>query len=91
MNTQVPQKNFFGKKNSLVIAAVVLPLFLVVIFTGIYFNLSGFFREPPKVEVQPQNNFKRTLHVVTDIRARQLSRLRCGNDERNCQPLADES
>ena len=67
MNTQVPQKNFFGKKNSLVIAAVVLPLFLVVIFTGIYFNLSGFFREPPKVEVQPQNNFKRTLHVVTDI------------------------
>jgi len=67
MNTQAPQKNFFAKKNSLVVAAVALPLILVIIFAGIYFKLSGFFREPPKVDVQPKNNFKKTLHVVTDI------------------------
>ena len=66
MNSQVPQKKFFGKKNSLVMLAVALPIILVIIFIGIYFNLSGIFREPPKVEIQPQNDFKKTLHVVTD-------------------------
>ncbi len=66
MDNQTSQKKFFGKKNSLVTAAIALPIILVMIFAGIYFNLSGFFREPPKVEVQPQNNFKKTLHVVTD-------------------------
>ncbi len=67
MDNQTSQKKFFGKKNSLVTAAIALPIILAVIFAGIYFNLSGFFREPPKVEVQPMNNFKKTLHVVTDI------------------------
>ena len=67
MDNQTSQKKFFGKKNSLVTAAIALPIILAVIFVGIYFNLSGFFREPPKVEVQPLNNFKKTLHVVTDI------------------------
>ncbi len=66
MNTQAPQKKFFGTKNSLVKFAVAFPIILAIIFAGIYFNLSGFFREPPKVEIQPQNNFKKTLHVVTD-------------------------
>ena len=67
MNTQAPQKNFFGTKHNLVKAAITLPIILAIIFAGIYFNLSGFFRELPKVEVTPQNNFKKTLHVVTDI------------------------
>lgn len=67
MDNQTSQKKFFGKKNSLVTAAIVLPIILAVIFAGIYFNLSGFLREPPKVEVQPMNNFKKTLRVVTDI------------------------
>ena len=60
MKTQAP------KKNILVKAAIALPTILAVIFAGIYFNLSGIFREPPKVETQPLNNFKKTLHVVTD-------------------------
>ena len=60
MNTQAPKKNFLVK------AAIALPTILAVIFAGIYFNLSGIFREPPKVEVQPRNDFKKTLHVVTD-------------------------
>ena len=67
MKLQAPPKNFFTKKNSLVIAAVALPIVLAIIFAGIYFNLSGFFREAPVVEVQPMNKFKKTLHVVTDI------------------------
>lgn len=67
MNMQAPQKNFFAKKNSLVAAAIALPIVLAIIFAGIYFNLSGIFREAPKVEVKPLNNFKKTLHVVTDI------------------------
>ena len=61
MKTQAPKKNFLVK------AAIALPIILAIIFAGIYFNLSGMFREPPKVEIQPQNNFKKTLHVVTDI------------------------
>ncbi len=67
MNMQAPQKNFFAKKISLVTAAIALPIVLAIIFAGIYFNLSGIFREAPKVEVKPLNNFKKTLHVVTDI------------------------
>ena len=60
MDTQAP------KKNNLVTAAIVLPIVLIILFAGIYFNLSGIFRAVPKVEVQPLNNFKKTLHVVTD-------------------------
>ena len=55
-----------SKKNNLVKAAIALPIILIIIFAGIYFNLSGIFRDVPKVEVQPFNNFKKTLHVVTD-------------------------
>ena len=60
MNMQAPTKNLLVK------AAIALPIILVIIFAGIYFNLSGIFREPPKVETQPLNNFKKTLYVVTD-------------------------
>ena len=61
MKTQAP------KKNTLVKAAIALPIVLIIIFAGIYFNLSGIFRDVPKVEVQPRNTFKKTLHVVTDV------------------------
>ncbi|MBD3879802.1 MAG: response regulator [Quinella sp. 1Q5] len=61
MKTQAP------KKNTLVKAAIALPIILIIIFAGIYFNLSGIFRDVPKVEVQPRNTFKKTLHVVTDV------------------------
>ena len=60
MNTQAP------KKRTLITAAIALPIILAAMFAGIYFNLSGIFREPPKVEIEPLNNFKKTLHVVTD-------------------------
>ena len=60
MNIQAPQKNFLVK------ATIVLPIILAIIFAGIYFNLSGIFRDVPKVEIKPLNNFKKTLHVVTD-------------------------
>lgn len=66
MNTQA-RKNFFDRKNSLVTAAVALPIILGLVFAGIYVNLSGILRDAPKVEIQPLNNFKKTLHVVTDI------------------------
>ena len=66
MNSQASPKKIFGKKNFLVIAAIALPIILSAIFVVIYLNLAGVFREPPKVEIQPQNNFKKTLHVVTD-------------------------
>ena len=54
------------KKNLLVKAAIALPIILVLVFAGIYLNLSGTFRAAPKVELQPLNTFDRTLHVVTD-------------------------
>ena len=60
MKIQAPQKNFLVK------AAIVLPIILVLVFAGIYVNLSGTFRTAPKVETQPLNKFKKTLHVVTD-------------------------
>ena len=60
MNTQAQKKNF------LVTAAIAVPIILILVFTGIYFNLSGIFRDVPKVEVQPFNNFNKTLYVVTD-------------------------
>ena len=60
MEKQAPKKNFLVK------AAIALPIILALIFAGIYFNLSGIFNAPPKVETQPLNNFKKTLHVVTD-------------------------
>ena len=59
-------KTIAPKKDDLVKAAIALPIILAAIFTGIYFNLSSIFRDVPKVEVQPLNNFKKTLHVVTD-------------------------
>lgn len=55
-----------SKKNNLIKVAVTLPIILVIIFAGIYFNISGVFRDVPKVKIQPQNNFKKTLHVVTN-------------------------
>ena len=66
MKTPAP-KNFFDKKNSLVTVAVAVPIILGTVLTGIYFYLSGAFRDAPTVELQPLNNFKKTLHVVTDI------------------------
>ena len=60
MKTQAP------KKDTLVKAAIALPIILAALFAGIYFNLSGIFRDVPKVEVRPKNGFKKTLHVVTD-------------------------
>ena len=66
MKTQAPKK-FFDKKNSLVTIAVVVPIIFVAGFAGIYFYLSGAFRDAATVEVQPLNSFQKTLHVVTDI------------------------
>ena len=54
------------KKDLLVKAAIALPIILVLVFAGIYLNLSGTFRAAPKVELQPLNTFDKTLHVVTD-------------------------
>jgi len=54
------------KKDTLVKAAIALPIILVLVFAGIYLNLSGTFRAAPKVELQPLNTFDKTLHVVTD-------------------------
>ena len=60
MKIKAPQKNF------LVTAAVAVPIVLLLIFAGIYLNLSGTFHAAPKVELQPKNTFSKTLHVVTN-------------------------
>ena len=60
MKMQAPKKDFLVK------VAIVLPIILVLIFAGIYLNLSGAFNAAPKVEIQPHNAFTETLHVVTD-------------------------
>ena len=57
---------FFEKKSNTLFLLFSLPAILAVLFLALYFYLSGAFEPIPKVEIQPENRFKKTLHVVTD-------------------------
>ena len=60
------QKSFFQKKRNALLAIILLPLILTVVFLFLYMYFSDAFKPEPKVEIQAQNNFDKTLHVVTD-------------------------
>ena len=55
-----------SKRKTLIAWIILLPLAVAIAFIIFYFYLFDAFKPIPKVEVQAQNNFKKTLHVVTD-------------------------
>ena len=61
------QTGYFEKKNAVITAGVLLSVIVLLICVVTYVTLFDVFKPEPKVEVQAQNNFKNTLHVVTDI------------------------
>ncbi len=67
MENQSPKPGFFEQKSNTLLLLFSLPAILAGLFLILYFYLSGAFRPIPTVEVHAQNNFKKTLHVVTDI------------------------
>ena len=64
--TEKARYDFFRDKKKLMLAIMLLPLVLVLGSIIFYFYLSDAFRTTPKVELQPENKFNKTLHVVTD-------------------------
>ena len=61
------KRGFFEDKSNTIFLLVSLPAILAGLFLVLYFYLSGAFSPVPKVEIQPENKFNQTLHVVTDI------------------------
>ena len=61
-----PKRRFFEEKNDTLFLLFSLPAIFILIFLILYFYLSGAFSPVPTVEIQPENRFKKTLHVVTD-------------------------
>ena len=57
----------FNKKRNVLIAIILLPILLVVLFIISYFYISDVFKSKPKVELKAENKFNNTLHVVTDM------------------------
>ena len=69
MDKQTPVKihaGVFDGKNKVVIAAGILLLFVLSVCVVAYINIFEIFKPEPKVEIHAQNNFNRTLYVVTD-------------------------
>ena len=61
------KQGFFEKKSNTILLLFSLPAILAGLFLILYFYLSGAFNPNPTVEIQPENRFTKTLHVVTDI------------------------
>jgi len=61
------KRGFFEEKSNTIFLLFSLPAILAGLFLILYFYLSGAFSPIPKVEIQPQNKFSKTLRVVTDI------------------------
>ncbi len=55
-----------SKKGTLLAAIILLPLIIALAFIIFYFYLSDAFKPIPKVELEAENKFQKTLHVVTD-------------------------
>ena len=67
MENQQRKPGFFEEKSNTIFLLFSLPAILAGLFLILYFYLSGAFNPVPKVEIQAENKFKKTLHVVTDI------------------------
>ena len=70
MNNQPPIQNqtgYFDKKSKVVTAVSTLLLLTLLICLAAYVTIFDVFKPEPKVEIIAQNNFDKTLHVVTDI------------------------
>ena len=70
MNNQPPIQNqtgYFDKKSKVVTAVSALLLVTFLICLAAYVTIFDVFKPEPKVEIVAQNNFTKTLHVVTDI------------------------
>ena len=61
------KQGFFEKKSNTMFLLLSIPAILSVLFLILYFYLSGAFSSIPKVEIQAENKFDKTLHVVTDV------------------------
>ena len=59
-------EKFFQKKRYALLAVIFLPL-MTIILLALFFYLSAVFKPSPKVEIQAENKFSKTLHVVTDM------------------------
>ena len=69
MDKQSPvqiRSGIFDGKNKIILATVLFLLFAVIICIVAYVNIFDIFKSPPKVEVQAENKFQKTLYVVTD-------------------------
>ncbi len=58
---------YSNKKSKSISAILLFPVAIVILCSMAYMNFFDVFKAPPKVEIQAQNNFDKTLHVVTDI------------------------
>ena len=65
MNNQ-EKRGFFEEKSNTIFLLFSLPTILAGLFLVLYFYLSGAFNPVPTVEIQAENKFTKTLHVVTD-------------------------
>ena len=69
MDDHITEKDHYklsSKKRHLLMLIFLLPLILATVFIVFYLYWSDTFRPEPKVEIQPENKFAKTLHVVTD-------------------------
>ena len=69
MDDHITEKDHYklsSKKRHLLMLIFLLPLILATVFIVFYLYWSDTFRPEPKVEIQPENKFTKTLHVVTD-------------------------
>ena len=57
---------YFDNKRNVMTFAALLSLVVILASLIIYINFSGVSKSNPKVEIQAENKFSRTLHVVTD-------------------------
>ena len=64
--TSLIRSRIFDGKNKLLIATILFLLFAVAICVIAYINIFDVLKPPPKVEVQAENKFQKTLYVVTD-------------------------
>ena len=61
------KEKFFEEKSNTIFLLFSIPAILSLLFLILYFYLSGAFNEIPKVEIQAENKYTKTLHVVTDV------------------------
>ena len=60
------KKNFFDRQKNLFPAILILPVILALVLVNLYLFISDSLKPAPQVEIHAQNNFKKTLYVVTD-------------------------